>query len=192
MHRRQACWPGLGILFAASIATCGGGAVPSAAPSTVGPSPQSTASPTAAPVASQTAAPTDTPAPSRSHKPLPSIDQTELDAILTSSITLLDLADGDLSVTVSYVDPTSGEAIDLGVYDLGSTEQQTQQVPPGTYKLEFRSSGAATAQACTIEVGDKDAITFAAVDDAVAVGKAGSEPAAARELFVATSSLCGH
>lgn len=158
---------------------------PSAAP-TVAP-----ASP-ASPAATESLAPTATPAPSRSHKPLPSIDQTELDTYLTSSITLLDLAEGDLSVAVGYLDTTSGEAIDLGTYDLSSTEQRTDQVPPGTFKLEFRIPGVTKPQACTIEVGDKDAITFAAVDGAVAVAKAGSKPAAARELFVATSSLCGH
>ncbi len=196
MDRRRARWVGLGILIAASIAACGGAAAPSVAPSVVVATPPS-AAPTFAPAspasaATESIAPTATPAPSRSHRPLPSIDQTELDAYLTSSITLLDLAEGDLSVVVAYLDTTSGEAIDLGTYDLSSNEQRTDQVPPGTFKLEFRTPGTAKPQACTIEIGDKDAITFVAIEGAVAIGKAGSKPAAIKELFVATSSLCGH
>ncbi len=194
MDRRRARWVGLGILIAASIAACGGAAAPSVAPSVAVATPPS-AAPTvapASPAATESIAPIATPAPSRSHRPLPSIDQTELDAYLTSSITLLDLAEGDLSVAVGYLDTTSGEAIDLGTYDLSSNEQRTDQVPPGTFKLEFRTPGTAKPQACTIEIGDKDAITFVAIEGAVAIGKAGSKPAAVKELFVATSSLCGH
>jgi hypothetical protein len=194
MDRRRARWVGLGILIAASIAACGGAAAPSVAPSVAVATPPS-AAPTvapASPAATESIAPTATPAPSRSHRPLPSIDQTELDAYLTSSITLLDLAEGDLSVAVGYLDTTSGEAIDLGTYDLSSNEQRTDQVPPGTFKLEFRTPGTAKPQACTIEIGDKDAITFVAIEGAVAIGMAGSKPADAKELFVSTSSLCGH
>jgi hypothetical protein len=199
MDRRLGLQVSLAILVAASVTACGGGAAPSGPPSVAAGGPQAIAGPSSTPListpasaaATTSAAPTETPAASRSHKPLPSIDQTELDAYLTSSITLLDLADADLSVVVGYLDPTSGEAIDLGTYDLGSTEQLTDQVPPGTFKLQFRMPGSSTPQTCTIEIGDKDAITFVAVEGAVAIGKAGSKPASAGELFVVTSSLCG-
>lgn len=137
------------------------------------------------------AAPTDSPAPSALAKPRPSIDQADLEAILTSSITLVDLADGDFVVTVAYIDTESDEAIDLGTYTLASMDQQTNQVPPGAYRLEFRQpASSATGPSCTIELGDADAYTFAAIEGAIAIAKAGEAPSDAAELFVATSSLC--
>lgn len=142
---------------------------------------------------SSAVAPTEPPAPSVSHRPLPSIDQTELDTYLTSSVTLVDLADDDLSVAVSYLDPESKDAFDLGTYDLSSTEQMTDQVPPGTYQLVFRQgAGTTAAQTCTVEIGDADAFTFAAIPGAVAISRTGTKPKTADELFVATSSLCGN
>jgi hypothetical protein len=153
-------------------------------------SPSPTASESAPPV--ETLAPTDPPAPTKSMKPLPSIDQAELDAIMTASITLIDLADADLSVTVGFVDPGSTKPIDLGTYALGSTDQLTNQVPPGTYRLEFRQpTDSKTGPTCTIKVADGDAFTFAAVDGAVAISKTGTVPKAVADLFIATSSLCG-
>ena len=151
--------------------------------------PSRTASPSLAPAA--TAATTELPAPSKSARPRPSIDQADLDAFLTSSITLLDLADADLAVTVAYIDPDSDEAIDVGTYTVGFTEQQTNQVPPGKYRLEFRKpADVAKGPTCTIELADGEAYTFAAIDGGVAVSRAGDSPADARELFVGTSSLC--
>jgi len=160
-------------------------------------SPPATAAPTAPPTASPSEAPTPPPtaspsaAPSASARPRPSIDQADLDAILTSSITLLDLADDDLAVMVAYVDPDSDEAIDLGTYSLAFAEQQTNQVPPGVYRLDFRQPvDDATGATCTIDLSDGEAYTFAAIDGGVAVSRAGDTPTDARELFVATSSLC--
>ena len=133
------------------------------------------------------------PAASKSHEPLPSFDQAELDTYLTSSITLLDLADGDLSVAVSYVDPSSSDAFDLGTYELESTDQMTNQVPPGTYRLVFHQpASSASGLTCTIEVTDSDGYVFAAVHEAIAVSRTGTAPKSVGELFVATSSLCGN
>jgi hypothetical protein len=186
------------ILIAGSIAACSAAPAASTAPSvapseaaaTVAPATPSPEAETAAPVESNP--PVDTPAPSRSHKPLPSYDPAELDAYLTSSITLVDLADGAVSVDVTYIDSSSGDAIDFGSYDLNAIEQMTDQVPPGTYKLVFHLPDATKVPACTIDVGDKDAFTFAAVPGGVAVAKHGAKPGSTDQLSVATSSLCGH
>ena len=154
--------------------------------------PTKTAAPTESAVPAETAAPTASPAPVKSHKPLPSIDQSELDAYLTSSITLIDLADGDLAVTVSYLDPDSAEAFDLGTYSLESLDQTTNQVPPGTYRLDFRQpANSATRTTCTIDIADASSYVFAALNDAIAISRTGHAPKTARELFVSTSSLCG-
>lgn len=181
------------------VGACSGAAAPTAAPSIpvapAEPSPSlaESVAPTQGATPIDSAAPIDSPEPSASHKPLPSIDQAELDAYLTSSITLIDLADDDLSVTVSYADPSSNESIDLGTYALASTEQMTDQVPPGTYRLEFHQPGKSTTkQTCTIEVSDSDAYTFAAVKGAVAISRTGTKPKDVHDLFVSTSSLCGN
>jgi hypothetical protein len=183
------------VALAAALSACS--AAPAASQAAVvapGASPTASQLPTAseAPSPSEAPAPTDSPAPKKSTKPLPSIDQSELDAVMTASITLIDLAEADLAVSVGFVDPDSTKPIDLGTYALGFSDQLTNQVPPGTYRLDFRqpadSKGGPT---CTIEIGDGDALTFAAIDGAIAISKSGTAPKAARDLFVATSSLCG-
>lgn len=193
MVRRIAVRAGVGVMFALAIAACSGAG-------TLSPTPDAaiaTTSPSESPVENvaptETAAPTDSPAPSTPSRPLPSIDQAELDGYLTSSITLIDLADGDLAVTVAYIDPSSEESIDLGTYALEFTEQITNQVPPGTYRLEFRQpANSATGPTCTIEISDGGGYVFAAVQDAIAISRTGAKPNDARELFVSTSSLCGN
>lgn len=197
MNRRDATRAGLGIFTAVAIAACSGGPASSAAaPSAAAVEPSiASLAPSAAPASPSVAPsiePSDSPAPVRSHKPLPSIDPAELDAYLSSSITLLDLSDGAITVDVTYVDPSSGKAIDFGTYDLAATEQMTDQVPPGTYKVVFHLPDAAKVPACTIDVGDKDAFTFATIPGGVAVARHGVKPGSGKELSVATSSLCGH
>jgi hypothetical protein len=199
MAARRIARAGFGIILVVVIAACSGAAATTVSPTGLvtpaGPSssPVETATPTESTAPTDSAAPTASPEPSASHKPLPSIDQAQLDAYLTSSITLIDLADDDLSVTVSYADPSSNESIDFGTYALASTEQMTNQVPPGTYRLEFHQPAKSTTkQTCTIEVSDSDAYTFAAVKGAVAISRTGTKPKNVRDLFVSTSSLCGN
>ena len=143
------------------------------------------------PEASDVVVAIDSPAPSTSAKPRPSISQEDLDAILTSSITLVDLADDDLAVSVTYLDPDSDEPFDLGSYSLALMDQQTYQVPPGVYNLEFRQpADSSSGPSCKIELADGEALTFAAIDGAVAVSRSGTTPSDPGELFIATSSLC--
>jgi hypothetical protein len=182
-----------GAALAATLTACSAAPAASPAPVASATAEASVAAATPSPIASATsAAPTDPPAPSTSPKPRPSIDQADLDAFLTASITLVDLADDDVAVTVAYLDPDSGEPFDLGTYTLAPLDQQTNQVPPGVYRLEFRQpASTTTGSMCTIELGDAEAYTFAAIDGAVAIARSGEAPTDAKELFVATSSLCG-
>jgi len=177
------------IMVALAVAACGGGAAPTSVPS-------ASANPTSAPVASaaptEAVVPAESPTPSTSAIPRPSIDQAELDVFLTSSITFIDLADADLAVIVSYVDPSSDDSFDFGTYTLASSEQMTNQVPSGTYLLAFRQPPGSTSEStCKIEISDAESYVFAAVDGAIAISRAGATPTDARELFVATSTLCG-
>lgn len=119
------------------------------------------------------------------------MDLDEIAAYLTSSITLLDLAEADLAVVITYHDPGSETPFPLGSYRLDSMEQVTNDAPPGRYTLEFHQPAAAsTATTCTIEVGSDEGYVFAALGDAIALTSTGSTPSVADDLFVATSSLC--
>jgi hypothetical protein len=151
-------------------------------PPTPSPEPFATVEPTAAPA---------TPRPTPKPRPSLDVDLTEIAAYLTSSITLLNLGDEDLSVLVAYLDPGSDVPFPLGVYALGSMDQVTNDAPPGTYVLEFRQpAAAAAATTCTIEMADSDGYVFAALGDAIAIRSSATPPATAGDLFVATSPLC--
>lgn len=179
-----------GVAIATLLTACSAPAVSTADPASPPPASSVADAPTPSPAATASAVPpTRTPSP----RPRPSldIDPAELDAYLTSSITFLDLADEDLAVVVLYLDPSSDVPLPLGTYTLESMDQLTNEAPPGTYLLEFHQPADSTsATSCTIEVADTQGYVFAALGDAIAISTTGSAPTDARELFVATSSLC--
>lgn len=112
-------------------------------------------------------------------------------AYFTATITLLDLADGDLSVTVTFIESSGGQSDALGTYSLGPSAQISNSVPPGTYRLDFREpANRPSGPTCTIDIKDGQTYSFVAVPGAIAVRRAGFTPTTVRDLFVATSSLC--
>jgi hypothetical protein len=177
--------------LAAALAACSAAPGTSTAPasSSAEPSePVATIEPTFSATPSAAAA---TVAPSRQPRPSLDIDPAEVDAYLTSSITFLDLADENLAVVVTYIDPSSDAPLPLGTYRLDSMDQVTNEAPPGTYILEFlQPADSTSASTCTIDVADDEGYVFAALGDSIAISTTGSTPTDSRELFVATSSLC--
>jgi hypothetical protein len=178
-------------VIALVIVACSGTAAPSTPPAegaTASPAPS------LSPVPAITMAPSSAPAtPPPSRKPRPSldIDLAELDAYMTSSITLLDLADEDLAVVVTYLDPGSDAPFPLGTFGLESMDQVTNEAPPGTYTLEFHQpADSASATSCTIQIADAEGYVFAALGDAIAITSSETPPSTAGDLFVATSTLC--
>jgi len=183
------------LTIAALIGACSGATAASPVPASAPPeSPAVTSTPAASPEPSIAVVPTVAPAtPRPTAKPRPSldIDLAELDAFMTSSITLLNLADDDLAVTVAYIDPEGGVPFPLGSFALESMDQVTNEAPPGTYTLEFRqSAGSTSATSCTIRIADAERYVFAALDDAIAISSSTTPPSMAGEMFVATSPLC--
>jgi hypothetical protein len=204
MIRGKACIVVPTIVLAALTASCSGAASPSGAPPTTVSSPAETAAPSGppdgatpspaleTPIAVATAGPTAAAsrAPS-SLRPRPSLDSAAVSAYLTGNVTLLNLADADLAVTVTYIDPDSGQSVALGTYTVQSFAQQTNALPPASYRLDFRQPpDSSTGPRCTIAVKDGQAYSFVAVPGAIAISRAGYTPADARDLFLATSSLC--
>jgi hypothetical protein len=154
------------------------------------PSALSSAFPTNSPAASVSGpstrptghAPAGTPAPS---------GRSDILSYLSASITLVDLANTDIAVTVTYVDPASGQSAALGSFSLRSFDQISRLIPVGPYRLDFRQPAqSATGPRCTVVVSKGDAYTFAAVSNAIAIQRAGSQPTTGSDLFVATSPLC--
>jgi hypothetical protein len=147
-------------LMACSAAT-GASPVASVAPAST-PAPTATARGHPEPTSSPS--PTPTKPSRRANQPspasppaAPSIDQATLDAILTSSITLLNMADDELAVIVLYHETAGDTPYPLGSYSLAFTDQQTYDVPAGVYDLEFRQPAASkTGPICTIELGDAE------------------------------------
>ena len=192
------------VAMAAIVASCGGGSSPTtqpanpSAPSSTVPAASATQSlapsptpvPTPSPTASATAA-AEASAPAASKRPRPSLDPAELAAYLTATLTLFDAADVDVSVSLTYIDPSSGP-FEFGTYSLGAEEQLSHSVPPGTYKVVFHvASAGGKAPTCSIDVKDGSTVTFfVASSDAIAVTRTGFKPQKSADLFVATSSLC--
>ena len=201
----------LSLALAPGLAACGsaGPSAPASAASAVAPPSLSASGPTTAPSAASaipaSPAPVASTAPESlapveatasaatgSARPRPSIDPAELAAFLTARITVFDVADADLAVTVSYVDQTSGKVTALGTYPLGTLEQLTNAVAAGRYVLDFRlPAGAASGPRCTIDIADKEAVRFVAASaDAIAVTRTGTRPKTAADLLVSSSPLC--
>jgi hypothetical protein len=178
-------------VIALVIVACWGTAAPSAPPASgATASPVPSASPAPATTVTPSAAPA-TPSPSRKPRPSLDIDPAELDAYMTSSITFLDLADEDLAVVVTYLDPDSDVPFPLGTFGLESMDQVTNDAPPGTYTLEFHQpADSASATSCTIQIADAEGYVFAALGDAIAITSSTTPPSTAGDLFVATSTLC--
>ena len=112
-------------------------------------------------------------------------------ALFTATLRFFDLADGDLAVSVAFIDPDSPQPQSLGTYTLASSGRQSAAVPPGTYQLEFRQpSAGTTGPSCTVTIEDGGLYTFIAVPGAIAVSLAGYWPGMAGDLFVPSSRLC--
>lgn len=184
------------IALAATLASCGGAAVPStpldAAAESV---PTVPASPAVSPVAaSPSVADVESPGPSGATttvRPRPSFDATELEGFLTASLTLFDVSDADVAVSITYADPENGE-FELGTYALGPSDHLAHAVPPGTYRVGFRVPTTDRAgTTCVIEISDGAPVTFfIASSDAIAVTRPDFKPSTAADLFVSTSPLC--
>lgn len=199
----------LSLTLALGLAACAsaGPSAPASAPSAAAPASLPASGPTTAPSAASafpaSPAPVASAAPlapvepaaspaTGSARPRPSLDAAELAAFLTARITVFDVADADLAVTVSYVDQKSGKVTALGMYPVGALEQLTNAVAAGRYRLDFSlPAGATSGPRCTIDIADKDAVRFVAASaDAIAVTRAGTTPKTAADLLVSTSPLC--
>jgi hypothetical protein len=109
---------------------------------------------------------------------------------LTSDITVVNLGDGPLGLTVTLLDPDSAEEFTIGTFRLEPEQVTSQSIVPALFRLDFGYSGVNDAGTCTITIGDGEELQFAVIPQGIAITSNGPEPADPAEMVVATSSRC--
>jgi hypothetical protein len=145
--------------------------------------PEPTAQPTEAPTPGP---PTPTPDPNATPRPTP----IDIAPFLTSEVTILNLGDAPLGVTVTLLDPDSAEEFTIGTFHLEAGQVTHQSIIPALFRLDFGYSGVSDLGSCAITVGEAEQIQFAAVPTGIAMATSGAAPADPAEMLVATSSRC--
>jgi hypothetical protein len=167
--------------LAALVLACTGVAGPTP---TVTPTPWPTFPPTPS-------APPSTATPTRDPSATPTPSPIDLRPVLTAEMTVVNLADRPLRVTVTAIDPESLGEFEVGAYELAPEQVTAQRVLPLRYRLDFRLAPDIDLGTCTIDVAEAEQLQFAVVGAGVVLTTNGAEPADAAEMVAATSSRCG-
>ena len=157
---------------------------PSRAPTEI---PMITPAPTAPPTEPPTAGPS-TPTPDPDATPRPTA--VDIAPYLTSEVTILNLGDAPLGVTVTLLDPDSTDEFTIGTFHLEPSQVTSQSIIPALFRLDFGLTGVDDAGTCEITVGEAEQIQFAVVPTGIVMATNGAEPTDPAEMLVATSSRC--
>ena len=157
---------------------------PSQAPTEI---PMITTPPTPAPTPAPTEGP-PTPTPDPNATPRPTA--VDVAPYLTSEITVINLGDTTLALTVALLDPDSTDEFVIGTFQLQPEQVTAQAIIPALFRLDFGYSGVDDAGTCTITIGDGEQLQFAVIPQGIAITSNGPEPADSAEMLVATSSRC--
>ena len=109
-----------------------------------------------------------------------------------AEISVTNLADGELTLALTQLDPAAeetpiNETIQLESYDIGGRAG----LPPGRYELAFSSAdGAPAAANCTVRLENGDLYRFVAVPEGIMIVRDGATQTDGAELDVAQSALC--
>lgn len=167
---------------AAVLAACTGDPAITAAPS-----------PTPAPTPTE-APPTTTPSPTRTLGPGETPGPTVIDLLplLSSEITVANLADQPLTLRVTLVDTESSDEFEVGAFELQPLQVTTQAILPTRFRLDFEFGGSsASGGTCSIDIADGEELQFAVLDTGIAMtSNLETEPEDPAELLVATASRC--
>lgn len=167
-------------------------AVPTAPP-TPQPTPTPTAPPTPSPTPTAPPTPPPTPGPTRTLAPgeTPAPTPIDLAPFLTAEVTVVNLGEGPLAVTVTLLDPESTDEYEVGVLEIQPLQVTSQAVLAFRYRLEFEYPDGSPADGgtCIINIFKGDEIQFAVLERGGVI-TAGAEPDDPAELVIATSSRC--
>jgi hypothetical protein len=163
----------LAVLYVVSLSPA-----PASPPAAIGatPSPSPSPPPTVAPTLDPNATPRPTP--------------LDILPFLTSEITVVNLAEQQLALKVTLLDPDSTDEFSLGTYELEPLQVTTQSVVPTRFRLEFAFSGGGSAGTCTIDIEEGDQVQFAVIETGIAITSSAAEPEDPAEMVVATASRC--
>ena len=157
---------------------------PSLAPTEI---PMITPQPTPPPTPEPTAGPpTPTPDPNATPRPTP----IDIAPFLTSEVTILNLGDAPLGVTVTLLDPESTDEFTIGTFHLEPGQVTSQSIVPALFRLDFGFSGVDDVGSCDITIGEAEEVQFAVVPTGIVMATNGPEPVDPAEMVVATSSRC--
>jgi hypothetical protein len=109
---------------------------------------------------------------------------------LTSDITVVNLGDTTLSLTVALLDPESPQEFVIGTFEIQPEQVNSQAIIPALFRLDFGYSGVDDAGSCTITIGDGEQLQFAVLPGGIAITSNGPEPADPAEMLVATAPRC--
>jgi hypothetical protein len=163
---------------------------------TAAPTEPPTAAPTEPPPSPPTPAPTEpptdgppTPTPDPNATPRPTA--VDIAPYLTSEVTVVNLADTPLTLTVALLDPDSDQEYEIGTFEVQPDQVTTQSVIPAPFRLDFGYGGSVdSAGTCTIEIADGEQLQFAVIPEGIAITSNGPEPADPAEMIVATATRC--
>lgn len=102
---------------------------------------------------------------------------------------MVNLAQAEVSVTVSVLDPESDDEFTVGTYELQPLQVTHQAVIAARFRLDFALAGS-EVQSCAIDIAEAEQAQFAVIESGVALTTSGEEPLDADEMLVATSSRC--
>lgn len=109
---------------------------------------------------------------------------------LTSEVTVVNLGDTSLALTVALLDPDSTQEFVIGTFQIQPEQVNSQAVIPALLRLDFGYSGVNDAGSCTITIADGEQLQFAVIPQGIAITSNGPEPADPAEMLVATASRC--
>ena len=130
--------------------------------------------------------PTPTPDPNATPRPT----AVDVAPYLTSEVTVVNLGDAPLALTVSLLDPDSADEFTIGTFELQPNQVTTQAVIPALLRLDFGYTGVDDVGSCAITIEDGEQLQFAVVAGGIVMTSSAGEPEDAAEMIVSTSSRC--
>ena len=157
---------------------------PSQAPTEI---PMITPEPTSPPTPEPTEGPpTPTPDPNATPRPTP----IDIAPYLSAEVTVVNLSDNPLGLTVTLLDPESTDEFTIGTFALQPEQATFQSIIPALFRLDFGFSGVDDAGSCDITIADAEQVQFAVIATGIVITTSAGEPADPAEMIVATSSRC--
>ena len=111
----------------------------------------------------------------------------------TGEAAVLNLTDGDLSVSIASLSTDSSSGSGLLETDLAlkpTDSNSFRSIGPGRYRITFSATVGEASGSCSLQVGSGDVYQFVAVNEGIVVTNEKYPPSRAEDLNMATSSLC--